>query len=104
MKNVLIICQYATNKGDRAIAEYLTTKLRSEDDVCITLSTTDPSLWGDLSKNNINVISTGYPSSQNDKKRSLISRIKNELRTRYYNRVVYPKFSNHLRRESQFKV
>ncbi len=59
---VMIACQCATNKGDRAIAEYLISQLTEIDDVQVVLSTTDPELWQSVVSNKVKVIGMGYRS------------------------------------------
>lgn len=56
---ILLACQTATNKGDRAIAEYIITQLVDQGHEVI-LSTTRPDLWKDLSEKQIPVIGMGY--------------------------------------------
>lgn len=89
MKNVLIVCQCATNKGDRAVAEFLISQLKKDDDVKITLSTTKPELWEYLKEENIDVIGTGYKSFSFGKDGSLISRVLKRLTRIFYNKVVF---------------
>lgn len=59
---ILIACQCATNKGDRAIAEYLLSQVLKIKDIEIILSTTSPTLWTNLKDQNIKVIGMGYRS------------------------------------------
>jgi len=56
---ILLACQTATNKGDRAIAEYVIAQLVEQGHE-VTLSTTRPDLWKGLSKKQISVIGMGY--------------------------------------------
>ncbi len=58
---IMIACQCGTNKGDRAIAEYLINELQQKG-VEITLSTSRPDLWSSIEEENVNVISMGYPN------------------------------------------
>lgn len=58
---VLVACQSATNKGDRAIAEYLISQLL-ESKHEVVLSTTHPKLWKNIS-DKISVIGMGYKST-----------------------------------------
>ena len=87
MKNILIICQCATNKGDRAIAEYLISKISNEN-TSVTLSTTDPSLWS--GRTDINVIGTGYRSLFKPSRSKFIQKACHEITSLFYSLFVYP--------------
>jgi hypothetical protein len=89
MKKIMIVCQCATNKGDRAIAEYLISKLLRED-VFITLSTTEPNLWKNPDVKKIKIIGPGYQSLFNKTKNRIVKKIYHELTNFYYKAFVYP--------------
>ncbi|MBE6749946.1 MAG: polysaccharide pyruvyl transferase family protein [Ruminococcaceae bacterium] len=89
MKNVLIVCQCATNKGDRAVAEFLISQLKKENEIKITLSTTRPDLWENLKQDGIEVIGTGYKSLSFGKEGSFISKVIKRLTRIFYNKVVF---------------
>ena len=61
MMKILIACQCASNKGDRAIAEYLVDQLSKLPEVEITLSATDPKLWSYLPQKGVKVIGAKKP-------------------------------------------
>lgn len=71
---IMIACQCGTNKGDRAIAEYLIKELQQKG-VEITLSTSRPDLWEKVLDDNINVIPMGYPYISKSSQGKLLSRI-----------------------------
>ncbi len=97
MKKVLIACQCATNKGDRAIAEYLIGQLRHYKDINIVLSTTVPSLWGgDLFKD-IKVIGTGYRGFKLKTKNNIVGIIVRELEYLFYRYVCFVELILNLR-------
>ena len=58
---VLLACQTATNKGDRAIAEYLLSQFTSLGHE-VVLSTTRPELWETEKNHQVKVIEMGYKS------------------------------------------
>ena len=58
---VLLACQTATNKGDRAIAEYIISQLLSQGHE-VVLSATRPDLWETAKDQNVEVIPMGYKS------------------------------------------
>lgn len=89
MINIMIICQCATNKGDRAIAEYLINSLIDQE-VFITLSTTEPSLWGNLKNHGCEVIGTGYQSLFGKTNNKFLRKVYHEITSLYYNFFVYP--------------
>jgi len=81
---VLVACQSATNKGDRAIAEYLISQLlESEHEV--VLSTTHPKLWESIS-DKISVIGMGYKSTGENAKNRFVKKF-----FRVFNRLVRDK-------------
>lgn len=90
MKKIMIICQCATNKGDRAIAEYLINQLL-EDDVSITLSTTVPELWKDIESDRVSVIGMGYRKLFPKVKNNFLNKLFHEVTYRYYKYFIYPK-------------
>jgi len=61
MMRYLIVGQYASNKGDRAIAEYIVFSLLQEGVTDITLSTTQPKLWKNIFPKNVKIIRSGIP-------------------------------------------
>ena len=87
MKKIMIICQCATNKGDRAIAEYLIERLRGED-VQLTLSATEPSLWSHLK--DVEVIPMGYRRVFPQFKNRLLEKVSRELNGKYSDLFVFP--------------
>lgn len=89
MKNVMIVCQCATNKGDRAIAEYLINALLQKN-IRITLSTTEPSLWETACSKGVEVIGTGYQSLFHKTNNGFLNKVKHEITSFYYDRFVYP--------------
>lgn len=90
MKNIVIICQYAQNKGDRAIAEYLISQLGKCEDIQLTLSTTVPALWENAEKKGVRVVGMGWKTVFGTHKNKLISHIAHNLDVLYYDRFVYP--------------
>lgn len=89
MKNVMIVCQCATNKGDRAIAEYLIRTLLQRN-FSITLSTTEPSLWENVRSEGVEVIGTGYRSLFRKTSNRFLNKVNHEITSFYYDRFVYP--------------
>lgn len=71
---VMIACQCGTNKGDRAIAEFLITQLQKHG-VEVTLSTSRPDLWTQFAGQNVNVISMGYPYISKSSQGPFLSRV-----------------------------
>ena len=67
---ILLACQTATNKGDRAIAEYIIKKL-TEQGHEVVLSTTRPALWETA---NVPVIRMGYRSIVRKTKSALVNK------------------------------
>ena len=89
MKNVMIVCQCATNKGDRAIAEYLINDLLQKD-VSITLSATDPHLWENVKNKGVKVICTGYQTFFGRPENKFFRKIDHEISNLYYSYLIYP--------------
>lgn len=94
MKKYLIVCQCATNKGDRAIAEYIISQLSSNSDIEITLSTTNPKLWNNLLDKKIRVIGTGYKSLTVGKKNRFLIKVLRSIDKLLYERVIFPSLLN----------
>ena len=90
MKKILIACQYATNKGDRAIAEYLIYQLKKQPDVQIVLSTNQPELWENIRDERTRVIGLGYRDRSVTMKHGLACRVVRKLTAKYHHRRVYP--------------
>lgn len=88
-KKILIACQCATNKGDRAIAEYLISELSKYPSAQLTLSTTEPELWGSLSDRSVKVIGTGYKRLRSFSKISFINKIVREIEFLFYRFVCF---------------
>ena len=84
MKKVLIACQCSSNKGDRAIAEYLISQLEQYNDINVVLSTTDVSLWNMDNHRNVKVIGAGYRHLHISSKYSLVNRIIRQLEFLFY--------------------
>ena len=106
MKRVLIACQYATNKGDRAIAEYLIYQLRKYKDIQIVLSTNKPDLWDDYRNQGVEVIDMGYRDPSIKLKAGLACRVIRKLTEKYYHAFIYPdllKAGQHKRCQKQSK-
>ena len=80
---ILLACQTATNKGDRAIAEYLITALTAQGHEVI-LSTTRPALWEDYKAEGVSVIPMGYRSLYRNIKRAFAWKL-----ARAFHRFVY---------------
>ena len=94
MKKILIACQYAENKGDRAIAEYLMGQLQKIGDISVTLSATDPSLWKSAEERGVKVI---YPALRDRSlrvKNPFLKRVVRKLSELYYNNFIYPNLIN----------
>ena len=72
---VLITCQYGTNKGDRAICEYLIQSMKSHGINDITLSTIYPDVWKNCFDGNIRLVKFGYPVFSKPSYPKLINRI-----------------------------
>ncbi|MCK9478950.1 MAG: polysaccharide pyruvyl transferase family protein [Firmicutes bacterium] len=89
MRKIMIICQCATNKGDRAIAEYLLDRLSSED-IFITLSTTEPTLWANTGIKRLKVIGMGYRNLFDKINNRYIRKICHRITKLYYEHFVYP--------------
>lgn len=87
MKKIMIICQCATNKGDRAIAEYLIERLRGKD-IQLTLSATEPELWANLK--DVEVIPMGYRRVFPQFRNSFLDKVSRELNGKYYDLVLFP--------------
>ncbi len=68
---VTIICQCATNKGDRAIAEFLIEKIKRKygQNVDIVLSSSNKKMWNNI--DGIRTINTGFPNFINKDKNKL---------------------------------
>ena len=90
MRKILIACQCASNKGDRAIAEYLIAQLKKESDIEITLSTTDPTLWCSLSEQGVKVIGTGYRTFSQKTKNSFLIRVLRNIDKILYDVFIFP--------------
>lgn len=90
MKKILIACQYATNKGDRAIAEYLIYQLKKQPDVAIILSTNQPELWENIRDERTQVIGLGYSDRSVAMKPGFAKKVVRKLTAKYYHRRVYP--------------
>lgn len=90
MKKILIACQYATNKGDRAIAEYLLFQLKKQEDVHITLSTNCPELWESIRDERTDVIGMGFRDRSMHIKNSFLRRAVGRLNRKYYCKRFYP--------------
>ncbi len=82
---ILLACQTATNKGDRAIAEYVIARLLEQGDE-VVLSTTRPALWSNLESDKISVIGMGYKSVYRNTKNVFIRKL-----TRAFSKFVYDK-------------
>ncbi len=82
---VMIACQCGTNKGDRAIAEFLISELKNLG-AEITLSTSRPDLWAVGSTRNVDVIPMGYPYLSKSSQGEIVSRV-----TGYFQRKVLDK-------------
>lgn len=82
---VMIACQCGTNKGDRAIAEFLVKELKNYG-AEITLSTSRPDLWNVDSMQNVDVIPMGYPYLSRSSQGKFVSRV-----TGYFQRKVLDK-------------
>lgn len=89
MKKILIACQCATNKGDRAIAEYLISQLKCYPNVKIMLSTTEPSLWDIPSYKDVEVIGCGYRHFKYFSKKGFVNKIVRELEFLFYRYVCF---------------
>lgn len=90
MKKILIACQYATNKGDRAVAEYLLFQLKKQEDVHITLSTNRPELWAHICDERTKVIGMGYQDRTVFLKNSFSRKVSRKLNRIYYQKKVFP--------------
>jgi len=90
MKKIMIACQYATNKGDRAIAEYLIYQLRKQPDVEIVLSTNEPELWESIRDERTQVIGLGYNDRSVTMKPGFARKVVRKLTAKYHHRRVYP--------------
>ena len=97
MKKILIICQCATNKGDRAVAEYLIEQLQGRE-VQLTLSTTEPALWSHLT--DVEVIPMGYRRIFPKLKNRFLEKVSRNLNSKYYDLFVFPDL---IREESKHK-
>ncbi len=93
MKKVSIICQYAENKGDRAIAEFVISKIKRMGNISITLSTTTPSLWKQYT-NDIEIVGTGYRRIFPRFKNRILNKISEKLDSLFYKFIVYPELLN----------
>ncbi len=71
---VMLACQTATNKGDRAIAEFVISQLTAKGNE-VVLSTTWPELWDNLEDKNVRVIRMGYRSIRKQTKSPLINKV-----------------------------
>lgn len=71
---VMIACQCGTNKGDRAIAEFLIKELQKYG-ADITLSTSRPDLWVPIVGQSVNVIPMGYPYISKSSQGRFLSRV-----------------------------
>lgn len=90
MKKILIACQYATNKGDRAIAEYLIYQLKKQPDVKIVLSTNQPELWSSIRDERTEVIGMGYRDRSVAMKPGLVKKVVRKLTAEHYKKVIFP--------------
>ena len=90
MRKILIACQCASNKGDRAIAEYLVKQLSEYVDTEIILSTTDPSLWLSLKEKGIKVIETGYRDFSRKIKTPFLNKVARNIVSLFYRLFVFP--------------
>lgn len=90
MKKILIACQYATNKGDRAIAEYLIFQLRKQEDVHVTLSTNRPELWESIRDERTDVIGMGFRDRSVGIKNAFVKKAVGKLNRDYYRKHIYP--------------
>ena len=70
---ILLACQTATNKGDRAIAEYLIDSLVEQGHE-VVLSTTRPDLWKNAEGKTKRIIKMGYRSVHDNVKNYFIKR------------------------------
>ena len=96
---VLVACQSATNKGDRAIAEYLISQLL-ESGHEVVLSTTHPKLW-ESNSDKISVIGMGYKSTGENAKNRFVKKF-----FRVFNRLVRDKilFANLISPKSNHRL
>lgn len=89
MKRILIACQCATNKGDRAIAEYLISNLGGNKNIELVLSTSEPNLWSNLSDKSVKVIGMGYRAYGCTEKTDLSGKISREITALIYNKILF---------------
>ncbi|MBE6413519.1 MAG: polysaccharide pyruvyl transferase family protein [Verrucomicrobiaceae bacterium] len=89
MKKILISCQFASNKGDRAIAEFIISCLKKIPNTSITLSTTEPHLWQNLES--VNVVGFGYKNFLDKIKNSILGRVLIKIQSLFYSKLVYPR-------------
>lgn len=94
MKKIMIVCQCASNKGDRAIAEFIILQLKKIDDIRITLSTTEPQLWRNLEDIGVNVIPMGYKSTTKRFKNKYLIRALRNIDKILYDKMIYPDLIN----------
>ena len=85
---VLLTCQTATNKGDRAIAEYLISKIMQKGHQ-VTLSTTRPELWDSAKEQNVRVIGVGYKSLCKNIKNRIIKKCVYAFEKLVYNKMLF---------------
>ena len=85
---ILLACQTATNKGDRAIAEYVIARLLEQGHE-VVLSTTRPALWSNLISEKVSVIGMGYKSVYQDTKNVLIRKVSRVLSRFVYDKILF---------------
>ena len=90
MKKIVIACQYATNKGDRAIAEYLLFQLKKQEDVHVTLSTNRPELWDSIRDERTDVIGMGFRDRSMKIKNGFLRKVVGRLNRDHYRKHIYP--------------
>lgn len=89
MRKILIACQCATNKGDRAIAEYLIEQISANKDIELTLSTSEPHLWSDLFNKGIKVIGMGYKTYCSTGSVNLIGKICRKIEAFIHKNIMF---------------
>ena len=91
MKKIMIACQCSTNKGDRAIAEFLIRNLRKQYPKSeIIISSTEPQYWEFSQESNIKVIGPAYKHLFR-KRSGFLGRVFNQLNWFIYKIFVFPR-------------